>query len=60
MPPQYHPPFHSGSTPGLLASEEPLSHVLADTSGQAGIQWDWQGGNKLLQSEKEPKVEWQW
>lgn len=27
---------------------------------QAGIQWDWQGGNKLLQSEKEPKVEWQW
>ena len=22
--------------PGLLASEEPLSHVLADTSGQAG------------------------
>ena len=29
--PQYHPPLHSESTPGLLAPEEPPSHVLADT-----------------------------
>lgn len=44
----------------LLASEEPPASLVADTLGgnQAGMQWVG-GSDKLLQSEKQPEVQWQ-